>query len=113
MSNENEEKSLPASQKKLRDARRKGQVPHSRDLVSGVTLTLMMIYLWLTWPALGDRVVELVNVISGDADFPFAETARRSIRLSLELLLLTSLPLLAVLVVGNFIAGIAGTLGPA
>jgi type III secretion protein U len=113
MSNETEEKSLPASQKKLRDARRKGQVPHSRDLVSGVTLTLILIYLWLTWPTLADRVVELVNTVSGDADLPFAETASRSVRLSLELLLLTSLPLLAVLVVGDFIAGIAGTLGPA
>jgi type III secretion protein U len=113
MGNENEEKSLPASQKKLRDARRKGQVPHSRDLVSGVTLTLMLIYLWLTWPALGDRLVELVNIVSGDADLPFAETASRAVRLSLELLLSTSLPLLAILVVGDFVAGIAGTLGPA
>jgi hypothetical protein len=27
-------------------------------------LTLMLIYLWLAWPRLGDRVVDLLNVIS-------------------------------------------------
>jgi type III secretion protein U len=58
-------------------------------------------------------LVELVNIVSGDADLPFAETASRAVRLSLELLLSTSLPLLAILVVGDFVAGIAGTLGPA
>ncbi|MGA7810659.1 EscU/YscU/HrcU family type III secretion system export apparatus switch protein [Bradyrhizobium sp.] len=112
MSNESEEKSLPASQKKLRDARRKGQVPHSRDLVSGFTLTLMLIYLWLAWPALGDRLVELMDIIPEFVDLPFVEAASRALRLSLEVLLLASLPLIAILVVGDLVAGIAGTLGP-
>ncbi|TIX74980.1 MAG: EscU/YscU/HrcU family type III secretion system export apparatus switch protein, partial [Mesorhizobium sp.] len=38
MAEEAEEKTLPASEKKLRDARRKGPVSQSRDLVSGFTL---------------------------------------------------------------------------
>ncbi|TIM51276.1 MAG: EscU/YscU/HrcU family type III secretion system export apparatus switch protein, partial [Mesorhizobium sp.] len=38
MAEEAEEKKLPASDKKLRDARRKGQVSQSRDLASGFTL---------------------------------------------------------------------------
>jgi type III secretion protein U len=112
MSDEAEEKSLPASQKKLRDARRKGQVPHSRDLISGFTLTLMLIYLWLAWPALGDRLVELMNIVTQYVDLPFAEAASRAVRLSLEVLFLASLPLIAILVVGDLVAGIAGTLGP-
>lgn len=33
-----EEKTLPPSQKKLQDARKKGQVPHSKDLVGAATL---------------------------------------------------------------------------
>src|SRR5258708_14283410 len=60
MNDETEQKSLPASEKKLRDARRKGQVSHSRDLVTGFTLTLMFIYLLLAGPALGDRLTYLV-----------------------------------------------------
>ncbi len=35
---DSEEKNLPASQKKLRDARKKGQVPKSKDLTSGFAL---------------------------------------------------------------------------
>jgi type III secretion protein U len=112
MKDETEEKSLPASQKKLRDARRKGQVPQSRDLISGFTLTLMLIYLWFAWPLLGDRVVELLNVISRSVDLPFAEAAGQAVRLSLEALLLASLPLITILVVGDLVAGIVGTLGP-
>jgi type III secretion protein U len=112
MKDETEEKSLPASQKKLRDARRKGQVSHSRDLISGFTLTLMLIYLWLAWPLLGDRVVELLNVISRSVDLPFAQAAGQAIRLSLEVLLLASVPLIAILVAGDLVAGIVGTLGP-
>jgi type III secretion protein U len=109
---ESEEKSLPASQKKLRDARRKGQVSQSRDLISGFTLTLMLIYLWLARPLLGDRVVELLNVISRSIDLPFAQAARQAVLLSLEVLLLASLPLMAVLVAGDLVAGIVGTFGP-
>jgi type III secretion protein U len=112
MKNETEEKSLPASQKKLRDARRKGQVSHSRDLISGFTLTLMLIYLWQAWPLLGDHVVELVNVISRSVDLPFAQAAGQGVRLSLDVLLLASLPLIAILVAGDLVAGIIGTLGP-
>lgn len=112
MKDESEEKSLPASQKKLRDARRKGQVSHSRDLTSGFTLTLMLIYLWLAWPLLGDRVIELLNVISASVALPFAQAAGQAVRLSLEVLLLVSLPLTAILVGGDLVAGMVGTLGP-
>ena len=42
-----EEKNLPPSQKKLRDARKKGQVAKSRDLVSAFTLAyLARVELW-------------------------------------------------------------------
>ena len=34
--NQSEQKSLPASDKKLREARKKGRVSSSRDLVSGL-----------------------------------------------------------------------------
>jgi type III secretion protein U len=106
-----EEKSLPASEKKLRDARRKGQVSHSRDLVSGVTLTLMFIYLVLAGPGISDRVTELANIVSLSIDLPFVEAAGRAIQLTIEVLLLTSLPPVAVIFVGTYIAGVASTFG--
>jgi type III secretion protein U len=112
MTDETEQKSLPASQKKLRDARRKGQVPHSRDLVTGFTLTIMFLYLLFAGPALGDRLTGLTDVISRSVDQPFAEVASRAVQLSFEVLMLTSLPLAGVVVVGDLVAGIASTFGP-
>ena len=44
---DSEEKTLPASQKKLRDLRRKGQVARSKDMVSGVALAGSLGYLML------------------------------------------------------------------
>ncbi len=41
-----EEKSLPASKKKLEDARKKGQVPNSKDMVTACALIGAMGYLW-------------------------------------------------------------------
>jgi type III secretion protein U len=109
---QSEQKTLPASEKKLRDARRKGQVSHSRDLVSGFTLTLMFIYLLLAWPTLADRLHEVVDLVSQSADLPFAEAWGRAMRLAIEVLLLTSLPPVAVIVIGDLVAGMASTFGP-
>src|SRR5262249_25390776 len=112
MADETEQKTLPPSRKKLRDARRKGQVSQSRDFISGCTLTSMLIYLWLVMPALGDRLSELVDIISNSVDLPFAEAGNRALTLSVEVLLQVSLPIVAVVMIGDVVAGIAGTLGP-
>ncbi|WP_163594871.1 EscU/YscU/HrcU family type III secretion system export apparatus switch protein, partial [Klebsiella pneumoniae] len=57
-----EEKTLPPSQKKLRDARKKGQIAKSRDLVGALSLLAVVAYLWLRGGALADEWREvLVN----------------------------------------------------
>jgi len=45
MAEESEEKNLPASQKKLTDARKKGKTANSKDLVSGFTMLAATVYL--------------------------------------------------------------------
>jgi len=111
---ENEEKTLPASQKKLRDARRKGQVSQSRDFIGGTTLAVMFLYLWLAGPGIADRLTSLVNLIAdySGSERPFAETATLAIKLCLQSAMMISLPILAVVVITDFVAGVAGTLGP-
>ena len=109
---ENEEKSLPASQKKLRDARRKGQVSHSRDFISGVTLTVVFLYLWLAGPGIGDRVTDLLELIADYGHRPFDQDAMLAIRLCLQTLVAISLPIVALVLAADFVAGVAGTLGP-
>jgi type III secretion protein U len=112
MNDETEEKSLPASEKKLRDARRKGQVPHSRDLITGFTLTCLFIYLLFAGPGLVDRLIALVNISSQLVDRPFAEAAGRATELALDVLLLTALPFVAIVVAGDLVSGMASTFGP-
>ena len=109
---QNEEKSLPASLKKLRDARRKGQVSQSRDFISAVTLAAMFLYLWLAGPGIVDRVTTLFDVIADFQGRPFDEAAGLAVRLSLETLLAISLPIVALVVIADFVAGVTGTLGP-
>jgi type III secretion protein U len=109
---ESEQKSLPASDKKLRDARRKGQVSTSRDLVAGFTLTLMFIYLLIVWPTLSDHLHELMAFVSQSVDRPFREAGSKAVQLSIDVLVLMSLPLVAILVVGDLVSGIVSTFGP-
>src|SRR5262249_14027723 len=109
---ENEQKSLPASEKKLRDARRKGQVSHSRDLVSGFTLAIMFAYLLFALPVLGARLQALVDVVSQSVDRPFAEAWNRAVGLAVDILVLTSLPPVAAIIVTDLAAGMPATFGP-
>jgi type III secretion protein U len=107
-----EEKTLPASDKKLRDARRKGQVSQSKDLIGGFTLLLMLMYLPFAAPSLGARLSEFLDIISRTVDLPFAEAANRSMRLVLESLLLISFPPIVIVVVGTVVSGVISTYGP-
>jgi type III secretion protein U len=109
---ESEEKTLPASQKKLQDARRKGQVSSSKDLVSGFTMLAAVLYLLYAWPTMRDRVVQLVDVVSTSTDRPFAETWQRAVYGSIDVLVMTTVPLLAVVFAVAVLMGMAATLGP-
>jgi type III secretion protein U len=112
MSDESESKPHPASQRKLHEARLKGQVPYSRDFVSAFTLACMSIYLLFAVPALADRLVALTIVTPQLADRPFAEASGRAVGLALDVLLLTTLPPVVIVVVGVVVSGVASTFGP-
>jgi type III secretion protein U len=112
MSDESESKPHPASERKLREARLKGQVPHSRDFVSAFTLACLSIYLLFALPALADRLVALMTVTPQLADRPFAEASGRVVGLALDVLLLTTLPPVVIVVVGVAVSGVASTFGP-
>jgi type III secretion protein U len=112
MADESEEKNLPASQKKLTDARRKGQTSNSKDLVSGFTMLAAVLYLLNRWPVMRDRLVELIDLVSSSADRPFAETWPRAVYSTLDVLVMTTVPLLAVVFAVAVVMGMAATGGP-
>jgi type III secretion protein U len=109
---ESEEKNLPASQKKLKDARRKGQTSNSKDLVSGFTMLAAVLYLLYRWPVMRDRLVELIDVVSTATERPFAEAMQRAVYGSVDVLLMTTVPLLVVVFAVAVVMGMAATGGP-
>ncbi|MDX8534197.1 EscU/YscU/HrcU family type III secretion system export apparatus switch protein [Mesorhizobium sp. VK25A] len=111
MAEEAEEKKLPASDKKLRDARRKGQVPQSRDLISGFTFFAALAYLYFSWPMLFRHLSELVQTVTVPGG-SFGDVSLRAIRHSFSLLMLATLPLVGIVVVLTAVFGMLGTFGP-
>ena len=55
-----EEKTLPPTRKRLRDARKKGQVQGGPDLVSGVVTAVLVAYIWFGAGWMRDRLLALL-----------------------------------------------------
>jgi type III secretion protein U len=109
---ESEEKTLPASKKKLADARRKGKTSNSKDLVSGFTMLAAVLYLLYRWPMMRDRLVELIDVVSGSTERPFAEAWQGAVYGTIDVLMMTTVPLLVLVFAVAVVMGMAATLGP-
>jgi type III secretion protein U len=109
---ESEEKTLPASQKKLADARRKGKTSNSKDLVSGFTMLAAVLYLLYQWPMMRDRLMQLIDVVSASTERPFAEAWQRAVYGTIDVLLMTTVPLLVLISAVAVVMGMAATLGP-
>lgn len=101
-----EEKSLPASQKKLKDARKKGQVNSSQDFVTSLVVTAAVVFLWLRWPAMIRRweaLLDLPSQLAGMAPVPAGAAMLRAIgRLAGELVL----PVVGLALVAAIVANI-------
>jgi type III secretion protein U len=109
---ESEEKTLPASQKKLTDARRKGKTSNSKDLVSGFTMLAAVLYLLFRWPMMRDRLMQLIDVVSASTERPFAEAWQRAVYGTIDVLVMTTVPLLVLVFAVAVVMGMAATQGP-
>lgn len=107
-----EQKSLPATEKKLRDARRKGQVSSSKDLLSGFGLLVVCIYLLLFWTNIRDRILQLVDTVAGSSGKPFGETWKLAVDHAEQVVWITTVPVVAILFLTVVVIGAVGTLGP-
>jgi type III secretion protein U len=111
-----EEKTLPASDKKLRDSRRKGKVSQSRDLVSAGALLVVTGYLFFIYPSLRDHVLQLVETVSrasgGFGPTELMPAISSEVNHASVVLLTFVIPLVIILAATVIITGIIGTLGP-
>jgi type III secretion protein U len=112
MADESEEKTLPASHKKLTDARRKGQTSNSKDLVSGFTLLAAVFYLLFRWPMMRDHLIQLIDVVSAATEQPSTEAWQRAVYSTLDVLVTATVPLLVVVCAVAVVMGMAATQGP-
>ena len=112
MADESEEKNLPASQKKLTDARKKGQTSNSKDLVSGFTMLAATLYLLSQWTTMRDRLIKLVDIVSTSTERPFAEAWQSAVYGTVDAMVMTTVPLLVVVLAVAVVMGMAATGGP-
>ncbi|MCO4318285.1 EscU/YscU/HrcU family type III secretion system export apparatus switch protein [Phyllobacterium sp. 21LDTY02-6] len=111
MSQTSEEKSLPASDKKIEDARKKGQVLHSPDMVSGVIMLSCTIFLIYIAPVLRESISALVEEASHIYDRPFDEVWHRLSIIAVQSLLTATLPILAITIAAIVATNVAVTRG--
>lgn len=104
---QSEEKTLPASDKKLRDARKKGQVSQSKDMVIGVGTVAILLYLWLGWDRLQSSLAALLLLPHDAYDMPFMEAADRVMDNAFNLAVLTVLPLIAIIILTSILTNVA------
>ena len=112
MADESEEKTLPASQKKIREARRKGKTSNSKDLVVGFSLLTAVLYVLTQWPTIRDRLMQLIEVATSSTEQPFAEAWQRTVYGTVEVLVMSTVPLFVLIFVIGLLIGMAATLGP-
>lgn len=93
-----EEKSLPASKKKLGDARKKGQLPKSQDMVTAMVILTCSLYLVSVVDDIRQRCKALLDQVASVYTLPFASVWPQVRSAAVDLLLDVSLPLLAVTV---------------
>lgn len=107
----NDRRTEEPTPRRLREARRRGEVSISRDLTSAAALASGLVALWVTGPAIFHEIVgwlrvAISNALSGDADPPGIALAR-----SLALFTWLVLPVSLASAGGALIAGIVQTKG--
>lgn len=112
MDESSEEKSLPATAKKLKDARKKGQVARSHDIVAAVAVGVSVFYIYFMAPRVEAYARELINVTAGIYREPFAELWPHTVELALRILIVTTLPLVLIVCAVVCLASLAAMRGP-
>jgi type III secretion protein U len=106
-----EEKSLPATPRKLRELRKKGQVARSRDVVSGLSVAAVLLYLWGDWPQIRQSLSELLTFPTDLYQRPFMEATNLVMRAAIAHAVQVLAPLVLIVLGVTFLAGMISTGG--
>ena len=87
MSDSSEEKALPASERKIEKAREKGQIAHSKEMVTAAVTVACFGYVMLRAPAFATYLEDGLSSLPASYDVPFPEAVEAmGRRLSLDAL---------------------------
>jgi len=111
-SNSSEEKTLPASLRKLQELRRKGQVSSSQDFVSAVVILGAFLYLWIARGSIGHRLQEMLNLPRIVEHEDFVTAARFLAGRLIQEVAIILLPLAGIAVGGAILANFLIKRGP-
>ena len=107
-----EEKTLPASRRKLRKAREKGQVVTSKETVASAATATALIYLYLRRDAIWEKLLGLWVMDPRDEAMPFLQQLETRGAIVSSLALEVMLPLMALVIATSVLLGLAVTGGP-
>ncbi|WP_407048021.1 type III secretion system export apparatus subunit SctU [Methyloraptor flagellatus] len=96
---ESGEKTEPPSPKKIRDARAKGQVAKSQEVVTAVTLLAVIIVVWVRFPEIVAAFLRMIDIVTMLSGGDFRENAIKAVILVSIEIAKTLLPVLGVTVV--------------
>jgi type III secretion protein U len=101
------EKTEQPTPKRLRDARKKGQVATSKDVVTTALMIALFAYLWMTWDGFIERIVELLVFPPQFYVMPFRDAAAFSFDIVRKLVQAILLPLIAITILVGIAANAA------
>ena len=100
------EKTEQPTAKKLRDLRKKGQVPASKEVVSAALVVGMVIYFYFSWPTIYDTAKAILLLPVDAATTPFSTAVSHLYDLLLSVTLKVLLPFIGIVVFVTILANI-------
>lgn len=106
MSEDKSRKTEPPTPRRLHDAREKGQVVRSKELVAVAVLIVTILYFWLSWEQQWERLQELILLPAGLYRLAFEEALRRLFERVLQEALWLALPLVGLVVSAGILGNV-------
>jgi type III secretion protein U len=101
---ESGEKTEPPSPKKVRDARAKGQVAKSQEVVTAATLIAVIAILWIRFPALIATFLKMIDEVTRLSEEDFRTAGIKAVLVISVDIATTLMPILAVTMIVAFAA---------
>lgn len=106
MSEDKSKKTEQPTPKRLRDARQKGQVAKSREIISTLLLFSVFIFFWFSWPHQVERFKEMILLPANFYQIPFEEALKDLVELLFVEAIYLLLPLIGLVIAIGLLANL-------